>query len=100
MGPVWDPCERHCAGLDEDGYDGCSEGEPSSERANLARIPAGRWGNPEDLKGAVVFPASSASDYMHDHILCVDGGYLAYSVPLSPSFAKYEGKTTLGVLQT
>ncbi len=44
----------------------------------LARIPAGRWGNPEDLKGAVVFLASSASDYMHGHILCVDGGYLAY----------------------
>jgi len=42
-----------------------------------ARIPAGRWGEPEDLKAAFVFLASSASDYIHGHILCVDGGYLA-----------------------
>lgn len=42
-----------------------------------ARIPAGRWGEPEDLKAAFVFLASSASDYVHGHILCVDGGYLA-----------------------
>lgn len=42
-----------------------------------SRIPAGRWGEPEDLKAAFVFLASSASDYIHGHILCVDGGYLA-----------------------
>lgn len=41
------------------------------------RIPAGRWGMPEDLKGAVVFLASKASDYVNGHILCVDGGWLA-----------------------
>ncbi|MDK2799288.1 2-deoxy-D-gluconate 3-dehydrogenase [Thermoanaerobacteraceae bacterium SP2] len=41
------------------------------------RIPAGRWGKPEDLKGAVVFLASKASDYVTGHILCVDGGWLA-----------------------
>ncbi len=41
------------------------------------RIPAGRWGEPEELKGAFVFLASAASDYIHGHILCVDGGYLA-----------------------
>ncbi|NLW24680.1 MAG: 2-dehydro-3-deoxy-D-gluconate 5-dehydrogenase KduD [Clostridia bacterium] len=43
----------------------------------LDRIPAGRWGLPEDLKGAVVFLASKASDYVNGHILCVDGGWLA-----------------------
>lgn len=40
------------------------------------RIPAGRWGQPEDLKGPVVFLASSASDYMNGHVLCVDGGWM------------------------
>ena len=43
----------------------------------LARIPAGRWGRPEDLDGAVVFLASSASDYVHGTTLAVDGGWLA-----------------------
>lgn len=43
----------------------------------LARIPAGRWGRPEDLGGAAVFLASSASDYVHGTILPVDGGWLA-----------------------
>jgi 2-deoxy-D-gluconate 3-dehydrogenase len=43
----------------------------------LARIPAGRWGVPEDLAGPVVFLASHASDYVHGHTLAVDGGWLA-----------------------
>jgi 2-deoxy-D-gluconate 3-dehydrogenase len=43
----------------------------------LARIPAGRWGRPEDLGGAAVFLASRASDYMHGAIIPVDGGWLA-----------------------
>ena len=43
----------------------------------LARIPAGRWGDPDDLKGTVVFLASSASDYIHASIVPVDGGWLA-----------------------
>jgi len=42
-----------------------------------ARIPAGRWGTPEDLKGAAVYLASAASDYMHGHILVVDGGWMS-----------------------
>ncbi|HEU5066989.1 MAG TPA: SDR family oxidoreductase, partial [Sphingomicrobium sp.] len=43
----------------------------------LERIPAGRWGKPSDLNGAAVFLASSASDYVHGHVLAVDGGWLA-----------------------
>jgi len=43
----------------------------------LARIPAARWGAPEDLQGAVVFLASSASDYVNGYTLAVDGGWLA-----------------------
>jgi len=46
-------------------------------RAILERIPAGRWGSPDDLAGAVVFLASSASDYVNGHALVVDGGWLA-----------------------
>lgn len=43
----------------------------------LDRIPAGRWGTPEDLAGAVVFLASEASNYVNGHTLAVDGGWLA-----------------------
>lgn len=45
-------------------------------RQILERIPAGRWGEPQDLAGAAVFLASSASDYLHGHVLTVDGGWL------------------------
>jgi len=44
--------------------------------AILARIPAGRWGEPEDLAGAVVFLASAASDYVNGTVLTVDGGWM------------------------
>ncbi|MCS0615003.1 2-dehydro-3-deoxy-D-gluconate 5-dehydrogenase KduD [Massilia kyonggiensis] len=47
------------------------------EPAILARIPAGRWGQPGDLAGAAVFLASRASDYVHGIVLPVDGGWLA-----------------------
>lgn len=43
----------------------------------LARIPAGRWGSPEDIAGAVLFLCSRAADYIHGTILPVDGGWLA-----------------------
>jgi len=46
-------------------------------RQILERIPAGRWGLPSDLGGAAVFLASRASDYVHGHIMVVDGGWLA-----------------------
>jgi 2-deoxy-D-gluconate 3-dehydrogenase len=51
--------------------------DPQRSRAISERIPAGRWGTAEDVAGAVVFLASRASDYIHGHILVVDGGWLA-----------------------
>jgi 2-dehydro-3-deoxy-D-gluconate 5-dehydrogenase len=53
------------------------QADPERNRQILDRIPAGRWGVPEDLAGAAVFLASAASDYVHGHILAVDGGWLA-----------------------
>jgi len=50
--------------------------DPHRHRAILERIPAGRWGLPEDLHGAAVFLASRASDYVHGTVLPVDGGWL------------------------
>jgi 2-deoxy-D-gluconate 3-dehydrogenase len=46
-------------------------------QAILERIPAGRWGEPPDLNGTVVFLASAASDYVHGAVIPVDGGWLA-----------------------
>ena len=43
----------------------------------LARIPAGRWGDPSDISGAAVFLASDAAAYVHGTVLAVDGGWLA-----------------------
>jgi 2-deoxy-D-gluconate 3-dehydrogenase len=51
--------------------------DPVRSEAVLARLPAGRWGDPADLAGAVVFLASAASDYVHGIVLPVDGGWLA-----------------------
>ena len=45
-------------------------------RQILERIPAGRWGNAEDFKGSVIYLASKASDYVHGHVLVVDGGWM------------------------
>ena len=51
--------------------------DPTRSTSILERIPAGRWGTPDDLKGVVVFLASQASDYLHGAIIPVDGGWLA-----------------------
>ncbi len=50
--------------------------DPTRSTQILARIPAGRWGDPEDFKGPAVFLASGASDYVHGTILLVDGGWM------------------------
>jgi 2-dehydro-3-deoxy-D-gluconate 5-dehydrogenase len=51
--------------------------DETRNRQILERIPAGRWGNADDLAGAVVFLSSAASDYLQGHILVVDGGWMA-----------------------
>ena len=50
--------------------------DPDRYKAILERIPAGRWGTPEDFGGPAVFLASSASDYVNGEILMVDGGWM------------------------
>ena len=50
--------------------------DPARQKAILERIPQGRWGNPEDFAGPVVFLASSASDYVNGETLVVDGGWM------------------------
>jgi 2-dehydro-3-deoxy-D-gluconate 5-dehydrogenase len=50
--------------------------DPVRSRQILDRIPAGRWGQPDELTGAVVFLASPAARYVHGHVLAVDGGWL------------------------
>lgn len=50
--------------------------DAARSRQILERIPAGRWGTPSDLAGAAVFLASAASDYMHGHVLVLDGGWM------------------------
>ncbi len=50
--------------------------DPERSSAILGRIPAGRWGNPVDFAGPVVFLASGASDYMSGHTMVVDGGWM------------------------
>ncbi|MFI7062655.1 SDR family oxidoreductase [Kribbella sp. NPDC050124] len=51
--------------------------DPDREAAIRERIPAGRWGRPEDVVGAAVFLASAAAGYVNGHVLAVDGGWLA-----------------------
>jgi 2-deoxy-D-gluconate 3-dehydrogenase len=50
--------------------------DPHRSQAILERIPAGRWGTPDDLGGPCVFLASAASDYIHGSIITVDGGWM------------------------
>jgi len=50
--------------------------DPVRYKQILERIPAGRWGEPADIAGAAVFLASAASDYVHGHVLVVDGGWM------------------------
>jgi 2-dehydro-3-deoxy-D-gluconate 5-dehydrogenase len=50
--------------------------DPVRSKSILDRIPAGRWGEPDDFRGPVVFLASPAADYVHGTILTVDGGWM------------------------
>lgn len=50
--------------------------DPVRSRQILERIPAGRWGQPAEIAGAAVFLSSAASDYVHGHVLLVDGGWM------------------------
>ena len=50
--------------------------DPVREPQILGRIPSGRWGEPEDFKGPIVFLASPASNYMSGHVMLVDGGWM------------------------
>lgn len=50
--------------------------DETRNRQILERIPAGRWGEPNDLAGAAVFLCSAASDYVHGHVMVVDGGWM------------------------
>jgi 2-dehydro-3-deoxy-D-gluconate 5-dehydrogenase len=52
------------------------QADEARNRQILERIPAGRWGDPEDVAGAAVFLSSSASNYINGHILVVDGGWM------------------------
>ena len=50
--------------------------DPVRNKSIMDRIPAGRWGSPEDFKGAIVYLASDAANYVHGEILTVDGGWM------------------------
>jgi len=50
--------------------------DPDRSKSILGRIPAGRWGSPDDFKGPVVFLASEASRYVHGSVMLVDGGWM------------------------
>jgi 2-deoxy-D-gluconate 3-dehydrogenase len=50
--------------------------DPNRSRQLMERIPAARWGEPKDIAGAALYLCSSASDYVHGHVLAVDGGWL------------------------
>lgn len=50
--------------------------DPNRNTGIMARIPAGRWGKPEDFKGVVIFLASEASSYVSGEVVTVDGGWM------------------------
>jgi len=52
------------------------QGDETRNRQILERIPAARWGDPKDVAGAAFFLAPSASDFVHGHVLVVDGGWM------------------------
>ncbi|MBU3666582.1 MAG: 2-dehydro-3-deoxy-D-gluconate 5-dehydrogenase KduD [Chthoniobacterales bacterium] len=77
LGPKGIQCNAIAPGYMETDNTTALRADPVRNKAILERIPAGRWGNPGDLAGAVVFLASPASDYVNGFTLAVDGGWLA-----------------------
>jgi len=77
VGPLQRPGQCHRAGHFATDNTRALREDPVRSQEILSRIPAGRWGEPPDLAGAVIFLASSASDYVNGHILVVDGGWMA-----------------------
>jgi NAD(P)-dependent dehydrogenase (short-subunit alcohol dehydrogenase family) len=70
--------ERHCAwDTFRTEVTSALQKDETRNRQIMERIPAGRWGEPEDLTGAAVFLASPASDYVTGTVLVVDGGWLS-----------------------
>jgi 2-deoxy-D-gluconate 3-dehydrogenase len=57
---------------------GALQNDPVRSKAILGRVPAGRWGNPEDIAGAALFLASSVSDFVNGSVLTVDGGWMGW----------------------
>lgn len=54
--------------------------DPERSRQLSERIPAGRWGTPDDFKGPIVYLASRASDYVHGEMTLVDGGWMGKDI--------------------
>jgi 2-deoxy-D-gluconate 3-dehydrogenase len=77
LGPMGIQCNAIAPGYMATDNTTALRADVARNQAILDRIPVGRWGNPEDLAGAVVFLASSASDYVNGLTLAVDGGWLA-----------------------
>lgn len=82
MATEWGPYNIQVNGIGP-GYFAIPQTAPIRENGHpmndfiISRTPAGRWGHPDELKGAVIFLASRASDFVNGHILYVDGGMLA-----------------------
>ncbi len=66
-----------CPGFFATEFTQALQNDPDRTAALMSRVPAGRWGNPEDIGGAAVYLASAASDFVHGSNLVVDGGWLA-----------------------
>jgi NAD(P)-dependent dehydrogenase (short-subunit alcohol dehydrogenase family) len=78
MGGEGHQCERDCAWLYRDQqHRSPDQGRGDRNKAILERIPAGRWGEPDDIGETAVFLASPAAKYIHGAVLNVDGGWLA-----------------------